>query len=146
MCVEILSRWLFSLIKNGMLIWQNSEYFKLPPQRSPSGPNMPQPRTWLKASKSAARPQHHEEHGDDAVNGDEDGHKCSQFQPFSMPKRKADQTPSLLACLTKGGYIQILRCRIKGIFDQFGEYGWGPLGFVIWLAVALKNDNTGECT
>ena len=54
---------------------------------------MPQPRTWLKASKSAARPQHHEEHGDDAVDGDEDGHKCSQLQPFSMPKRKADQNP-----------------------------------------------------
>ena len=75
-----------------MLIWQNSEYFKLPPQRSPSGPNMPQPRTWLKASKSAARPQHHEEHVDDAVDGDEN---IFMKDPVNMTKGKShDYTPT----------------------------------------------------
>ena len=56
---------------------------------------MPQPRTWLKASKSAARPQHHEEQGDDAVDGDDGSYKCSQLllQPH---KEKQTRTPTLL--------------------------------------------------
>ena len=54
---------------------------------------MPQPRTWLKASKSAARPQHHEEHGGDAVDGDDDSYKYSQLQPISLPQKKSRPEP-----------------------------------------------------